>query len=388
MLNRIVIVVIFVMSIIGCNPAKENAESSGSSDSTSAKRVAIEPYGVMDDGTKINRYTMTNANGMVVRVINYGGIITSILAPDREGKLTDIVLGYDSLSQYVANNPYFGALIGRYGNRIARGKFKLDGKEYTLATNNGQNHLHGGSKGFDKVVWNIADVSSVNGPALKLTYKSADMEEGYPGSLDVSVTYTLTDSNELQISYRATTDRKTIANLTQHTYFNLNGAKSDILSHELLLNANSFLPVDQTLIPKGKPAPVKNTPFDFTTPQLIGSRINQADEQLKFGKGYDHCWILDLPDSMTTPAAVLYDSASGRELKVFTTEPGIQFYSGNFLDGSNVGKENVSYEFRYGLCLETQHFPDSPNQPAFPSVVLNPGETYATNTIFRFGVRK
>jgi aldose 1-epimerase len=387
MFNRFVIAAISIMSIIGCNPSRENADATSSKDSTAGSRVTSEPFGIMPDGTKISRYTLTNSNGMAIKVINYGGIITSILAPDRNGQLADVVLGYDSLSQYVENNPYFGALIGRYGNRIAKGKFTLDGEVFTLEKNNDQNHLHGGRKGFDKVVWNIEDATSGKGAAIRLRYKSPDKEEGYPGNLDISVLYTLTDNNELQLEYTANTDRKTIVNLTQHTYFNLNGAKNDILSHELMLNADAFLPVDQTLMPKGQPAKVSGTPFDFLKPKRIGADINADDEQLKFGKGYDHCWVLNSPDSMITVAAILYDPASGREVSVFTTEPGVQFYSGNFLDGSNKGKGGTIYQFRYGLCLETQHFPDSPNQPSFPSVVLEPGQAYRTNTVYKFGVR-
>jgi aldose 1-epimerase len=393
MLKRIIIPAIFLMSTMGCNSSKDSTETSGNS--TAASRVTTAPFGAMEDGTSINEYTMTNANGMVIKVINYGGIITSILAPDRNGKMDDVVLGYDSLWQYVQNNPYFGALIGRYGNRIAKGKFTLDGKQYTLATNNGANHLHGGVKGFDKVVWDIVPLSSDSSAAIKLSYRSTDMEEGYPGNLDVTVIYRLTDANELQLEYSATTDKKTIVNLTQHSYFNLNGATADITRHELQINASKYLPVDNTLIPEGKPADVGDGDlFDFRKPKRIGDGLARKFEretgqsrQLAFGKGYDHCWVLDRSGNETAEAAVLYDSTSGREVRVMTTEPGIQFYSGNFLDGSNIGKGGVKYGFRYGLCLETQHFPDSPNQPSFPSVTLVPGETYRTSTTYKFGTR-
>jgi aldose 1-epimerase len=322
-----------------------------------------------------------------MKVINYGGIITSLAMPDRHGKMEDIVLGYDSLEDYLTASPYFGALIGRYGNRIAKGKFSLDGKEYTLAVNNGANHLHGGIKGFDKVIWTAQQQHADEGVALRLTYLSKDMEEGYPGNLNVEVVYTLTDRNELKIDYKAATDKKTIVNLTQHTYFNLTAGKQDILSHNLTINADRFLPVDKTLIPTGALKPVDNTPFDFRKPMMVGKRIGEKDEQLKFGNGYDHCWVLNAAKDGMNNAATLYDSISGREMVVYTTEPGLQFYSGNFLDGSNKGKNNIVYNFRTGLCLETQHFPDSPNKPAFPTVVLNPGETYTSQTVYKFSAR-
>ena len=372
-----------------CNPKTEVTTQSADSTIQAVKKgIRVSPFGTMDDGTAVSLYTMTNSQGVVMQVINYGGIITSLSIPDRNGIMEDVVLGYDSLAGYLRSNPYFGSLIGRYGNRIARGKFSLDGKPYTLATNNGANHLHGGVKGFDKVFWNIAEHPADNGVAIKLTYRSKDMEEGYPGNLDVTVIYVLTDNNELELSYEATTDKTTIVNLTQHTYFNLTGATRDILSHHLQLNADHFLPVDPTLIPTGKLESVSNTPFDFKREQRIGSRIQARDAQLKAGNGYDHCWALvkKSPDSFDT-AAVLYDSISGRQVTVSTTEPGIQFYSGNFLDGSITGKRGVVYNFRYGLCLETQHFPDSPNQKNFSSVVLEPGKTYRTRTTYAFSVR-
>jgi aldose 1-epimerase len=386
MLNKIVIAAIPLLIMIGCNPKSETNTTVSQQDSIKGG-ITSKPFGTMPDGTEVKQYTMTNKQGVVINVINYGGIITSIIVPDKNGNMGDVVLGYDSLSHYVKNNPYFGALIGRYGNRIAKGKFQLDGKQYTLATNNGENHLHGGVKGFDKVIWNIEEGTSTDGVALKVTYKSPDMEEGYPGTLQAEVQYILTDRNELRIRYTATTDKKTIVNLTQHTYFNLNEAKSDILSHQLTINADKYLPVDKTLIPAGSPADVAGTPFDFRQPKTIGSRIGENHEQLKAGKGYDHCWALNNATNELSEAAVLYDSVSGREITVLTTEPGIQFYSGNFLDGSNKGKGGIAYNFRFGLCLETQHFPDSPNRPDFPSVTLEPGKTYSTETVYRFATR-
>lgn len=349
--------------------------------------ITVTHFGELTDGTPMSLYTLQNRTGAQMKVINYGGIITSLTMPDKNGKMADIVLGYDSLEGYVTNNPYFGALIGRFGNRIAKGKFSLDGKSYTLAVNNLGNHLHGGIKGFDKVIWNIEEQEVDEGVALKLTYLSKDMEEGYPGNLNVQVIYTLTDNNELKVDYKATTDKKTIINLTQHSYFNLSGGKQDILSHELVLNADKFLPVDKTLIPTGELKDVTNTPFDFRKPVTIGKRINEKNEQLTFGKGYDHCWVLNKAADGLNHAGTLYDSVSGREVVVYTSEPGIQFYSGNFLDGSITGKNNTVYNFRTGLCLETQHFPDSPNQKNFPSVELSPGQTYTSQTVYKFSVR-
>ncbi len=347
--------------------------------------IKVAPYGVLPDGREVNAYTLTNANGMALTVINYGGIVTSLMAPDKNGKVEDVVLGFDSLSQYVKNNPYFGCLIGRFGNRIAKGKFSLDGRDYTLAQNNGANHLHGGVRGFDKMFWNIEEHDSPDGPAVRLTYQSKDMEEGYPGNLDVEVIYVLTDDNAWKVHYKATTDAKTIVNLTQHTYFNLTGnTKRDILQHELLLNADRYIPVDETLIPTGALAAVEGTPFDFRSATVIGKGIDDPHVQVQRGGGFDHCWVLNDADTGLTHAATLRDPSSGRVLRVQTTEPGVQFYSGNFLDGTLTGKYNTVYAYRYGLCLETQHFPDSPNRPDFPSVVLNPGEVFESTTVFSF----
>jgi aldose 1-epimerase len=291
------------------------------------------------------------------------------------------------LAGYLKESPFFGAIVGRYGNRIANGKFKLDGKEYTLVQNNNGQHLHGGTVGFDKVFWDIQENNSSAGNGLRLTYLSKDMEEGYPGNLNVTVDYTLTEENELRIDYKATTDKATVVNLTQHSYFNLSGNGSrDILDHVLKLNADQYVPVTKVLIPTGQLAPVKGTPFDFNTPTPVGARINDRHEQLQIAGGYDHCWVLS-DKSNLKDAGLLYDSVSGRTLQVLTTEPGIQFYSGNFLTGTITGKGGVVYKHRYGLCLETEHFPDSPNQSQFPSVVLKPGETYSTQTIYKFGVK-
>lgn len=388
MLNKISTLLLLVVFFTSCNSKKEvNTETNKPDSVTTKGSVTSAPFGSMPDGTPVSVFTLTNSNGLVMKVINYGGIITSLSVPDKNNKMDDVVLGYDSLGGYLKDSPFFGALIGRYGNRIAKGKFTLDGKAYKLATNNDANHLHGGNKGFDKVFWNIAEDSTDNGVAVKLSYTSKDMEEGYPGNLQAEVIYTLTDNNELKIDYKATADKKTVVNLTQHTYFNLTGGKQDILSHHLVLNADKFLPVDKTLIPTGELKPVANTPFDFTKPTTIGARIDANDEQLKIAGGYDHCWVLNKSTDGLNTVGNLYDSLSGREITVYTTEPGVQFYSGNFLDGSLTGKNGTVYNKRFGLCLETQHFPDSPNKPEFPSVVLNPGETYTSQTVYKFSTR-
>jgi aldose 1-epimerase len=350
--------------------------------------ITKSPFGKTSDGTPVDIYTLTNSNGVEARITNYGGIVVSLNVPDRDGKLGDVVLGYDTLHEYVAASPYFGSLIGRYGNRIAKGRFTLDGKEYTLAQNNDENHLHGGLQGFDKVVWKARAMLADRGPGLTLSYLSADGEEGYPGNLSVKVVYLLTDNNELRIHYSATTDKPTPVNLTNHSYFNLAGqGNGDILSHKMMLKADRFLPVDEGLIPTGELRPVADTPFDFNKPTAIGARIKQEDQQLEFGGGYDHCWVLNESDTRMSLAARVFEPTTGRVMEVLTAEPGIQFYCGNFLDGSNVGKGGKVYEHRYGFCLETQHFPDSPNQPDFPSVILKPGEEYETTTIYRFSVK-
>jgi aldose 1-epimerase len=347
-----------------------------------------EPFGTVD-GKEVFLYTLHNAEGMEARITNYGGIIVSLRVPDKNGKLGDVVLGFDSLSSYIKDTPYFGCLIGRYGNRIAKGKFILDGVPYTLAINNSPNHLHGGVKGFDKVVWDARESESTPGKTLVLSYVSKDGEEGYPGTLTVKVTYTLTDSSEIKVDYHATTDKPTIVNLTQHSYFNLAGpGDGDILGHELMIAADRFTAIDSTLIPTGTLSDVKGTPLDFTTPAPIGLRINDNNEQLRFGLGYDHNFVLTKPAGSFGLAARAFEPTSGRVMEVFTTEPGLQFYSGNFLDGHHVGKGGKPYKYRYGFCLETQHYPDSPNEPTFPSTILRPGETYTTTTVYRFGVRR
>ena len=322
---------------------------------------------------------------MEISAINYGGIITSWKAKDREGNYKDIVLGFNKLSEYETESPYFGAIIGRYGNRIAKGKFTLNGEKYTLAVNNGKNHLHGGLKGFDKVVWDSKEVVEDMTASLVLSYVSNDMEEGYPGNLEVQVIYTLNNNDELSVKYEATTDKTTIINLTQHSYFNLSADfNKNILDHEIVINADSFLPVDSTLIPTGEIRNVGDTPFDFRRPKNVGEEINNANKQLMIGNGYDHCWVLNNQDQGLRFVASAYDSGTGRLLEVFSDQPGIQFYSGNFLDGTLKSKIGGIYDFRSGFCLETQHYPNCPNEKGFPSVNLNPGEKYMTETIFKF----
>jgi len=361
-------------------------EPDTSMNESASQSVSQAPYGTTPDGEQVTQYTFRNANGMEVSVINFGGIITNLRVPDANGGLADVVLGFDSLAGYVGEHPYFGALIGRYGNRIANGRFTLDGVTYELPINNGPNSLHGGERGFDKVVWTAEPFENEQGRGVILTHTSPDGDQGYPGTLQVRVTYTLTDDNELIFDYHATTDKATPVNLTQHTYFNLAGHGSGtILDHEMMLNASRFTPVDSTLIPTGELRPVEGTPFDFREPTPIGARIQQDDEQLRFGGGYDHNFVIDRAegDSLVL-AATVREPTSGRVMEVLTTEPGVQFYTGNFLDGSLTGKEGVVYAHRTGFCLETQHFPDSPNKPDFPSTILEPGEEYTSRTVYRF----
>jgi aldose 1-epimerase len=347
--------------------------------------ISKSDFGVTKDGLKVDLYTLTNANGAVAKITNFGGIVTELWMPDRNGQMEDIVLGFDKVGPYEEVSPYFGALIGRYGNRIGKGKFTLDGKEYTLAINNGENHLHGGLKGFDKVVWQAEPFQNDKGVGLKLQYLSADMEEGYPGNLDVKVTYTLTNKNELKIDYLAKTDKPTVANLTNHSYFNLAGqGDGKILDHKLMINADAFTPVDEGLITTGEIRSVEGTPFDFRDLTAIGKRIDADDEQIKFGGGYDHNWVLNKKSGGMTLAAKVYEPTSGRLMEVHTDEPGVQFYAGNFLDGTITGKMGKVYPHRSGLCLETQHYPDSPNKANFPSVTLRPGQTYETTTVYKF----
>jgi aldose 1-epimerase len=353
-----------------------------------ARGVTRAAFGKTTNGTPVEIYTLTNANGIELRAMTYGGIITSLKVPDRSGHFGDIVLGFDTIDRYLKDPPYFGALIGRYGNRIAKGQFTLGGTTFKLATNNGPNHLHGGVKGFDKVLWNAIQAAGPEGVSVTFTRTSPDGEEGYPGNLHVSVRYMLTDKNELVVDYRATTDKATPVNLTQHSYFNLAADSSDILGHELMLNASRYTPVDDTLIPTGELAPVEGTPFDFQKATAIGARIEADHVQLKNGKGYDHNWVLNRTGAGLQRAAFVVEPKSGRTMDIATTEPGIQFYSGNFLDGTVAGKGGQVYKHRAGFCLETQHYPDSPNHPDFPSTILQPGQTYASKTVFTFGVQK
>ena len=351
--------------------------------------ITTKAFGTTTAGEKITQYTLSNEKGASVSIINYGGIVTSLKVPDRNGKLADVVLGFKTLAEYEKPGPYFGALIGRYGNRIANGEFTLDRKTYHLARNNNGQSLHGGLKGFEKVIWNATPMETKQGPSLKLTYVSKDGEEGYPGTLSVTATYTLTNKNELKIVYRATTDKATVVNLTHHSYFNLAGQGSgDILDHVVTIHAKKYTPVDKVLIPTGKLASVKGTPFDFRNPTPIGTRINEQDEQLKNGKGYDHNWVADKLSGHLGMIAKVEDPKSGRVMEVISTEPGVQFYSGNFLDGSITGKGGKVYNFRNGFCFEPQHFPDSPNHKNFPSTVLRPGETYKNTIIYRFSAAK
>jgi aldose 1-epimerase len=351
--------------------------------------VQQQPFGT-HDGRPITLYTLTNSHGVEVRAMNYGGIITSIRVPDRKGQFADVVLGHDTLEGYIPNPPYIGAIVGRYANRIANGTFTLDGKTYTLPKNDGPNTLHGGTtRTFDKVVW---DSEPLKGPpsGVAFTYLSKDGEEGFPGNLKIKVTYTLTDGNALIIDYEATTDKSTPINVSQHSYFNLAGeGTGDILNHEIMINADRFTPVDKNLIPTGELRPVKGTPFDFTTSTKIGARIDDNYEQLVLGHGYDHNFVLNHKPEQNGEvlAARVHEPTSGRILEVWTTQPGVQFYTGNFLDGTITGKQGHVYKRRYAFCLETQHFPDSPNHPDFPTTILKPGETFHEKTVFKFSAK-
>lgn len=341
----------------------------------------------ISDFSSIKEFTLVNSKGMEVRLTNYGARITAIKVPDRNGKMTDVVLGHNSADEYInaEDRPYLGCVVGRYGNRIAKGKFTLDGKEYELATNNGENHLHGGYIGYDKQVW---CAKAEGDDTVVFTFKSHDGEEGYPGNLDITVTYTLTDENEVKIAYLATTDKSTPVNLTNHSYFNLAGeGNGTILDHELMLNADTFTPIDKGLIPTGEFRPVKDTPFDFTKAKPIGRDIEQKNIQLEYGNGYDHNFVLNKGKGGMTLVATVYEPGSGRFMEVFSEEPGVQFYCGNFLSGNVTGKSGRKYPFRGGLCLETQHFPDSPNQKNFPSTILKPGEKYQTATVYKFSTK-
>jgi aldose 1-epimerase len=360
------------------------------SKSHSNSSITRADFGRMPDGTPVEIYTLHNAKGAEVCIMTYGGIVQKLMLPDQNGKFDDIVLGYDNLQGYLDKTPYFGALIGRYGNRIGGAKFTLEGHTYTLATNDGPNTLHGGLRGFDKVVWTVVKAGvGPEGPRLKLNYRSKDGEEGFPGNLNVTAVYTLTDDNALKLSFTATTDQPTVVNLTHHSYFNLAGqGNDDILGHIVYINADKFTPVDKTLIPTGELRPVDGTPFDFRTPTAIGARISETnDEQIKFANGYDDNWVLNKPAGQLGLAARVHEPTSGRTMEVWTTAPGLQFYTGNFLDGTIAGKDGRVYQFRDGFCMEAQGFPDSPNHPSFPSTELMPGDTYAATIIYKFSTQ-
>ena len=344
-----------------------------------------ELFGKLVSGEEVYAYTLSNNSGMEAKIINYGAIVVSLTVPDRSGKLEDVVFGFDNLKGYVDDNSFIGTIVGRYGNRINNAKITIDGTEYQLTTNEGDNQLHGGPKGFFKVLWNTEPIVNDSVQALKLSYHSPDGEEGYPGNLEIEVTYTLTNNNELRIDYSAVTDKPTVLNPTQHSYFNLSGKLEEtILEDVLLLDADYITPVNKSLIPTGELMKVENTPFDFRTPKKIGERINDTNEQLKLGGGYDHNWVLNKYDGTVRKVGELYNPASGRIMEINTDQPGIQFYSGNFINGTLKGKNGIIYKYRTALCLETQHYPDSPNHPEFPSTKLNPGEMYKQTTIYRF----
>jgi aldose 1-epimerase len=363
----------------------------GMSHTATAAEAKRSAFGALDDGRKIEAVDLTNANGVAARIITLGAAIQSLSAPDKQGKAADIVLGYRTAAEYLAKPQYFGVTVGRYANRIAKGKFRLDGKQYTLATNDGPNHLHGGTKGFDKVVWQIDSVKNGSPASVVMSYTSPDGEEGYPGTLKVTATYSLNDKNELQIDYRATTDKPTIVNITNHAYFNLAGeaGSADILGHRLTLAADAFTPVDATLIPTGEKKSVAGTPFDFRQPTLIGARVRDGrDEQMRFGRGYDHNFVVNGAAGTMRLAARVEDPVSGRAMELLTSAPGVQFYSGNFLDGTSVGKSGRIYRQGDALCLEPQVFPDAPNQSGFPSARLDPGKTYSNSMILRFSTSR
>jgi aldose 1-epimerase len=346
--------------------------------------ISKAPFGETPEGEPVEIYTLRNKNGLEARIMTYGGIVVSLKTPDKSGRFDDVVLGYDSLEGYLERNPYFGALIGRCGNRISKAKFSLNGKTYSLASNNGsKNHLHGGLKGFDKVVWTAKATETSDGPTLHLSYLSKDGEEGYPGNLSVTATYTLTADNGLRVDFSATTDKETICNLTHHSYFNLR-AGGDVLDYLVQINAEQFTPVNGEVIPTGEVRPVAGTPLDFRKPTAIGARINSQDEQIQLAGGYDHNWVFNKPAGHLAPVARVADKVSGRCMEVLTTQPGMQFYSGNFLDGTITGKGGRQYHQRYAFCMEPQHFPDAPNHPQFPSIELKPGQVYKNTIVYKF----
>jgi len=379
------------LGLNGCSPWGQGSNNANKEKGKGTLRMNITKadFGKTNDGQGVDIYTLTNANGVEARIMTYGGTLVSLKVPDRQGKLGDILLGHDSLKGYLSRetHPYFGSLIGRYGNRIGKGKFSIDGTAYTLATNNNENHLHGGVIGFDQKIWQAKPSQKTDEVALELSLLSPDGDEGYPGNLSMTVTYRLNNDNALRIDYRATTDQPTLCNLTNHSYFNFTGAQRDILDHELKINADYMTPVDAGLITTGEFKPVAGTPFDFTQAQAIGKRINDDDPQIKYGPGYDHNWVLNKRGNEMSLAAEVYEPTTGRIMQVHTNEPGLQFYAGNFLDGSFAGKDDVIYKNRFGFCLETQHYPDSPNKPEWPTTILRPGETYQTSTILTFSAR-
>lgn len=372
--SKILTLMVAVAVLAGCKKVEQGGVGA----------VTTQEFGKTEKGEAVSLYTLRNRNGVEIAITNYGARVVTLKTPDAKGRLADISLGFDTLKGYEGPNPYFGAIVGRYGNRIAKGKFTLDGKEYTLAKNNGENSLHGGLVGFDRVIWSGKTEESNGVHKAILSYTSKDGEEGYPGNLSVTVTYSLSDNDDIQIDYHATTDKATVLNVTNHTYFNLAGqGNGDILGQVMQLNADRYTPVDGGLIPTGELKDVTGTPFDFRKPTVIGSRINDKDEQLKLGKGYDHNFVLNRSANGLVMAARAVDPASGRALEVWTTEPGVQFYTGNFLDGSVTGKNATNYAQRTGFCLETQHYPDSPNHPDFPTTVLKPGEEYKSTTVWK-----
>lgn len=376
-----------MLALLGCLAGCGKKENTAAQTETTSKgqegtSIMKESFGTAPSGEEVQLYTLTNKNGVIVKITNYGAIVTSIITPDKNGNMGDVALGFDTVEGYVPNEPHFGGIIGRYANRIAKGSFTLDGKAYTLATNDEPNHLHGGNIGFDRVIWQAEELPDEN--ALKLTYASKDMEEGYPGNLTAVVIYTLTEDNSLKIDYEATTDKATPVNLTNHSYFNLSaGKEKDILNHVVQINADKYTPVDHTLIPTGELSPVKGTAYDFTKPQAVGTRINNLD-----GYGYDLNYVINKEGQGLTHAATVYEPKSGRVMEVHTTKPGLQLYTAYHLDGTLTGKNSTTYDRYDGLCLEAQYFPDSPNHPNFPNTVIKPGEKYSETTIYKFSTRK
>ncbi|MGO4918079.1 aldose epimerase family protein [Maribacter spongiicola] len=385
---NILSIVLYII-LTGCLACNENMKNKVVPKKDSTMQIEKSSYGTTINNEKVTQFILRNRDGISVTIITYGGIIREIMTPDSERRMDNVVLGFDNLEQYEKENPFFGALVGRYGNRIAKGKFTLNDMEYTLAVNNGENSLHGGLKGFDKVVWKVEEVKDSDSfVSLKLSYLSKDMEEGFPGNLNTMVTYTLNKDNSLDILYEATTDKTTVVNLTQHSYFNLSGNFSQtIVDHKVEIDADQFVPVDRTLIPLGNLASVENTPFDFRKPKLIGDGIDEDNEQMKLGAGYDHCWVLNNQEKGYRSVAKAFHPNSGRMMEVLTDQPGMQLYTGNFLDGTLPMSSGGTYAKRSGFCFETEHYPDSPNQPQFPSTTLEPGKKYITKTTFKFSTK-